>query len=403
MFRVFVTDASERAALAVIRSLGRREIEVTAGHSTSFNAGFLSKYCKHKALYVSPQKNRTGFVRSLLKLVKKGNFDLLIPITDFTAMPLSQHKEEFEPYVAVAVPPYDIAGKVFDKAQTIQIASKCDIPHPQTFFIEDVDDVAKVASEINYPIVIKPRMKVMWVNDSAVVLKVSSRNYAYGPKDLVTKYHRMVSQHRELTKTRVLPMIQEYVLGTGYGVEVLMDRSEPKAVFMHKRLREYPITGGASTLRESVRNDEVIDLGIRILKGLDWHGVAMVEFRGDEGLREPKLMEVNGRFWGSLPLAISSGVDFPYLLCMMMLNEDVGHHFNYRVGVKQRWLFPGDLLWLLSSLRSRPNRLRALKGFVASFRVPDDTFSLDDPLPMFGDFGAIVEALKTGSSLRYPA
>ncbi len=88
MPKVIVTDASERAALAVIRSLGKRGIEVIAADSINFNMGFLSKYCKRRIVYPSPLKNKGGFVDSMLRLVKNESFDLLIPITDFTMVPL---------------------------------------------------------------------------------------------------------------------------------------------------------------------------------------------------------------------------------------------------------------------------------------------------------------------------
>jgi hypothetical protein len=99
--------------------------------------------------------------------------------------------------------------------------------------------------------------------------------------------------------------------GDSLGVSALFDEnSRVKAAFVHRRLREYPITGGPSTLRESVSRPEILELGLSLLKALDWFGVAMVEFKMDPRDDTPKLMEVNPRFWGSLQLAISSGVHF---------------------------------------------------------------------------------------------
>ena len=122
MPKVIVTDSSERAALAVIRSLGRRGIEVVAVDSTSFNTGFLSKYCSRRIICPPPQKNKRKFVDSMLRLVRNENFDLLIPITDFTMIPILERRDEIEEYVKVAAPPLKTAVKAFDKVQTIKIA-----------------------------------------------------------------------------------------------------------------------------------------------------------------------------------------------------------------------------------------------------------------------------------------
>ena len=218
--KVLVTDASKREALAIIRSLGKKGIEVTAADSKCFNAGFLSRYCKHRVLYPPPERSKRKFVKSMLGLVKRERFDLLIPVTDFTVMPISEHKEDFEKYVRVATPEYETMLKAFDKAQTMQIAAEHNIPHPKTFIIEDKKCVRKLAEEINYPAVIKPRMRVMWASDQALTLKVTHRNYAWDRSDLVAKYSRIVAILEKSSVSSHLPMVQEYVAGEGYGVEV---------------------------------------------------------------------------------------------------------------------------------------------------------------------------------------
>ena len=88
---------------------------------------------------------------------------------------------------------------------------------------------------------------------------------------------------------------------------------------MHRRIRERLVMGGPSTCAESVYDSKLLDYGLRVLKNLKWHGVAMVEFKKDSIDGEFKLMEINPKFWGSLDLAIASGVDFPYLLYNMTI------------------------------------------------------------------------------------
>jgi len=178
-------------------------------------------------------------------------------------------------------------------------------------------------------------------------------------------------------------MVQEFVHGEGCGAEALMHDGEPKALFMHRRLREYPTTGGASTLRESMKDNRLAQLGIKLLQAMEWEGVAMVEFKINASTGEPELIEVNGRFWGSLPLAINSGVDFPYLLYKSMVDKEGFNSSKYRIGLKQRWL-AGDLLWFYSSLINGDGIARSVKEFLRSSTVRDDIMTLDDMAPVCG-------------------
>jgi len=246
-------------------------------------------------------------------------------------------------------------------------------------------------------------MKVFWQRDRGAMLKVTPRNYAYTSRDLIDKYAEIISRLSEMDVPPNFFMVQELVEGEAYGVEALMHEGELKAIFMHKRLREYPVTGGASTLRVSTRNERLARYSVRLLKEMGWEGVAMVEFKMNPCDSNAKLMEVNGRFWGSLSLALNAGVDFPYLMYKLMLGKDVDPCCRYRVGVMQRWLLPGDLLWLYSSIRnSKEGKLKCLIKFLASSHVADDIISLNDFRPTLGavisvlrDFSDVVKGKKT--------
>jgi predicted ATP-grasp superfamily ATP-dependent carboligase len=137
-------------------------------------------------------------------------------------------------------------------------------------------------------------------------------------------------------------------------------------------LREKPLSGGVSVYRESIPLDEsLVGPGTRLLDALDWQGVAMVECKraatGEGKGGRQIIMEVNGRFWGSLQLAIDAGVDFPDLLVRCAAGETVPETRSYRVGVGSRW-FWGDVDHLYLRLRSgngaRGARLAAVRAFL---------------------------------------
>lgn len=307
-------------------------------------------------------------------------------------IPILERRDEFEEYVKVAAPHYKTAIKALDKTQTIKIAEEQGIPCPRTFLFENIGDLREVAKNFKYPVVIKPKTKVVWIKERAITLKVTNKNYAYNFNDLIEKYAKITSQFNGFDIPPDLFLIQEFVEGDGYGVEVLMYNSELKALFMHKRLREYPISGGASTLRVSVRNEKLKNYAVDLLKAMGWEGVAMVEFKLDEKSGDVWFIEVNGRFWGSLQLAISSGVDFPYLLYKSLMDGNAESYDSYVEGVMQKWLIPGDLLWFFASLMdNKRSKISTFASFLSSFKTPDDIVSSNDVSPTAG---ALFETAK---------
>lgn len=367
MSRVFVTDAQMRSSLAVIRSLGKRGLKVTAGEETKFATGFFSKYCKHKIAYPSPQKNKKEFVDFLVKTLRKNDYDVLFPVADACLEPIVKNEEEISQYTSIALPPSRIFLRAYDKGVTLKIAMKNGIPCPKTYFPNNLDEIYNTKNELEYPVIIKPR-----IGFGRRGIEICN-----SPKELVAKYEKVRVKYDKL-------LIQEYIpCGEELGVYTLFNfGSKPRAVTVQRRLRSYPVSGGPSTLRETVKNEtskKAMKIAFKLLKVMKWVGVAMVEFRVDARDGILKLMEVNPRFWGSLELSILAGVDFPYLLYRMIMDGDIEPALDYKKEVKCRWLLPGDILWFLSG----PNKLKNLPAFL-KFNANYDIISSEDPMPTLG-------------------
>jgi predicted ATP-grasp superfamily ATP-dependent carboligase len=144
-----------------------------------------------------------------------------------------------------------------------------------------------------------------------------------------------------------------------------------------------------SVYRESIAPDaDLLDRSRALLDRFAWTGVAMVEYKRDVARRRDYLMEINGRFWGSLQLAIDAGVDFPRLLVEAALGAAPGPVPAYRVGVRSRWWW-GQVDHLIALIR-RPQARRAapLYGALAQmlggpFRAGDreEVLRWGDPRP----------------------
>lgn len=364
MGKVFVTDAQMRSSLAVIRSLGKNGLDVTAGEETKFATGFFSKYCNHHVVYPSPKKHKSEFLDYMLNKIEKNKYDVIMPVADACLLPLIEHEKEISKHCILALPKRKTFMKAFDKGQTLKIALENGIPCPKTYFINDLNELENITNELKYPLIIKPRVS----SGSRGVQLCKSSN------ELVTKFNKVFAEYGPL-------LVQEYIpYGEEIGVYALFNfNSEPRAVTVQKRIRSYPISGGPSTLRKTIKNDEAVEIAFKLLKIMGWVGVAMVEFRVDPRDNVPKLMEVNPRFWGSLQLSILSGVDFPYLLYKMLVEGDVEPVLDYKKEIECRWLLPGDILWFLST----SNKLNNISEFI-KFNKNDDILSLEDPGPTLG-------------------
>ncbi|MBA7616773.1 D-alanine--D-alanine ligase [subsurface metagenome] len=363
--KVLVTDAQMRNSLAIIRSLGKNGLEVTGAEETRFATGFFSRYCKHKIVYPGSHKYPDGFVKCLLDVVRKAHYEAIFPVTDSTAVAIAKYKDKFSKYTLVPLPDYEVLIKVMDKAETIKVAQENGISCPKTYLIDDIKEVETVKDGLQFPVVIKPRRS----SGSRGLTLCRSQ------EELSARYPKIVAAYGPC-------MVQEYIPhgGEELGVYVLLNfNSELRAVTVQKRLRSYPVSGGPSTLRETVKRPELVEIALRLLKALQWWGIAMVEFKIDPRDNQPKLMEVNPRWWGSLQLSILSGVDFPYLLYKLITEGDIEPVSDYKVGVRCRWLLPGDILWFLSAQRKLHNLPKFLK-----YERNDDIISWKDLGPTFG-------------------
>ncbi len=353
---VLVTDGHLRSGLAVVRSLGRRGINVTSGARTRFATAHYSKYTDQTFVYPSAERSPIAFRDSLLSYLDDNEqIDAVIPVGHYTTRCVSEYKDDFEEYTTVPVPEYEIFQQAWNKAQTFRAAARLDIPRPETTFPASVTAAISAADTLGYPVVVKPRSGS------------GSRGLHFAETE-----EELHEAYTSIEATDEPPILQEMIPqhGEGLGTGFLFNtEGESKAEFAYRRLREYPPDGGPSTLRESIDGDTIRRYGRQLLEHLDWPGIAMVEFKRDPRDGVPKLMEINPRFWGSLHLPLHAGVDFPWLLWQYSQAIPIKEQGGYRTGVRCRYLYPGDLLYLLAQ--------RDFEAFQAMFPLRDEELYYD--------------------------
>lgn len=374
---VLVLDGMWNKSLAAVRSLGIRGMRVTAGEHTVFAASIFSRYCARRVIYPSPASSPARFMRWLLRELRSRPYDMVMPTEYSTQQLLAANREKIIELTRLPVAEETLTANIHNKAWLLRHAMAAGIPCPATEFF---DDVTRLHADFEYPVVIKPRES----SGSRGIVIVKTKD------EFIPAYKAVHARYPN-------PLVQEYIPNGGaYGVGALFNRScEPRAAFVYKRLREYPVSGGPSTLRESVRNNEIKDLALHLLKSLGWTGLAHVEFRVDSRDNKPRLMEVNPRVWGSMHLPVISGMDFPYLLYRMAMDGDIKPQWFYKTGVRCRWLVHGDALHLLSQLC----RLKLPPGFFER-NDGDDIISADDPLPLIGRLSSCLPLLYSREMWR---
>lgn len=372
-----VTPGDLRSALAVTRSLGRRGIAVTVADQRGRSLAGASRYC-HESLRLSSAATAPhAFLRDIQHALEQGKHRVVIPVDDVALSLIAQARTQLEDIAALPFPDAETIQQAHDKAALAALAQEHGVPVPRTVVIRDSADLETAIRRIGFPAVVKARVSRVGV--AGRWRSAPGTHYVRTPAELEAAWRSVDAAIPE-------PIVQECIPGEGRGVFVLMNRGRLRAAFAHRRLREKPPSGGVSVLSESIALDpRLLAHAQRILEALKWHGVAMVEFKHDARDGIARLLEINGRFWGSLQLAVDAGVDFPYLLYRLAVDGDVEPVLTYAAGVRLRWSL-GNADWLLLRLREGAGAGRKLRAVVELARSTGKTtrgevFRRDDPGP----------------------
>ncbi len=377
--KVLVLGQDNRSCLSVARSLGRQNLTVHLAWTSPDSLVRHSRYVQkiHDIPPYAPDDD--AWKEKLISILNREKYTLVIPCSDPTILPLQHHRTAFANLAKIYTLSDDVFETVFDKTRLTKLAETLGVKVPKSETLTALEQVERVTKKLGFPIILKP-----------------SASFRIG--NLRRKNHVCRADNKEEARNLVKGMLrsgavqaQSYFTGKGVGVEVLVSEGEILLSFQHERVHE-PIGGGGSSYRKSVAlKPELLDATIRLMKSLRYTGVAMVEFMVNIETKDWILVEINGRFWGSLPLAIVSGVDFPYALYQLLVENKKDFSKNYRQGIFCRNTSK-DFQWLLDQVRAKPSErkhprfplLAFLKeGIVNLIRIREknDTLVWDDPKP----------------------
>jgi predicted ATP-grasp superfamily ATP-dependent carboligase len=277
---------------------------------------------------------------------------------------------------------------VINKDKTYEIAKKIGITTPVNYDI----DKGVIPDEIRFPVILK------WANPNIVSALLNKHQipllkceYCYTNEELKHALDRYQALDQQ-------PLVQSYCPGHGLGHLIYMHQGKAILCFQHKRIHEWPPEGGVSTLCESIdlsENAALFIKSIELLQTINWEGPAMVEYKVDAKTGDSFLMEINGRFWGSLPLAHYAGAHFAWTHYLVNVLNDVPDQPKILFGIRCMFVIPEfkrliKIIFQRKSIQDKSlciNVWQDLSIFIAHiikgryFYV----FDLNDPRPFFED------------------
>jgi predicted ATP-grasp superfamily ATP-dependent carboligase/protein-tyrosine-phosphatase len=389
--KVLVLGHDTRAFLSVVRSLGRAGIDVHVAWFEEGAPALRSRYVAQAHRIPAYRPDTVAWKDGLAALMRRERFDLVIPCDDQRGLPLAAHRAELERWGRVALPSSEALDVVSDKLKTAELARSLGLPVPREAVVSERRELTAVRDRFSPPLILKP-----------------ARSYTLADLEARRLVRRAASwEAADVLLDQMLAdgpiAVQEFCPGQGIGVELLLSEGAPLMAFQHLRLHE-PLHGGGSSYRRGVPvSKELLDAALKLLGALHYTGVAMVEFKRDAASGRWVLLEVNARFWGSLPLALASGANFPLALFQLLVEGRTEFKEGFRVGLCARNL-RADARWHLVNLRadrsdptlnSRPwtSVLLETCASLLTGRERTDTFTLDDPAPGFAEAGQLARAL----------
>lgn len=332
--KVLVTDSNYKHTLGIIRVLGKTNATIDL-------IGYDKSLCTYSrfanAVVFSQDKFCDAYLDEFISFIKENKYDFLLPVSAKSVEFVSKYQHSISQFTRVFVPKYESVQLCLDKYKTYEFFKGSEVLQPQTLMLDNITDIDEKLKSVSYPVAIKGK-------DEFSKIETVYANNSKQLKRIIHSFHETY---------RSFPLIQSKIIGGGYGFFALYENGHCVSYFMHKRIREYPVNGGSSTCAESYFDQELYESGKRVLDMLKWNGVAMVEFKKCQNTGKYILIEINPKYWGSLDLALASGILFPM---QTVFNNDIlrksGDAIQYKYPIRYHWPFDGDILHVLRRPKS---------------------------------------------------
>ncbi len=303
----FVLGIETQIGVGVVRELGRAGVRVIGLANRKHSIGLSSRYLE-RGIVAGPARD-DSLVSRIRELGEEYGGAVLLAISETDLAWLISNRGEFG-QVKVVAPEAETFRRVLDKARTLELAKKAGIRTPMTHAPRSIDEWRSACAAIRYPVVVK------WADPMLAMPQLRAHKLPLLKLEFAANASELQEIGNRFAPAGIWPLIQEYCPGRGLGQFFFMRKGEAVRRFQHLRIAEWPPEGGFSSVCDAVpltQHQDLQERSIALLNAIGWEGCAMVEYRLDDKSGEAALMEVNGRFWGSFPLAVQAGAGFATL------------------------------------------------------------------------------------------
>jgi D-aspartate ligase len=357
-------------ALGVARSLGRRGIPVWVLTERAEPLARFSRYAVRSVPW--PDGDESERVAFLEELARSDGIQgwALIPTADGTAAMVARFHQQLNEHYTLTTPGWDVVRWTYDKRLTHALAQRLRVPSPRTFSADAALNGAGAA--VGFPAVLKPAIK-----EESNALTAAKAWLIEDRQELKRRYGEASS----LLDPELL-MVQELIPGGGeaqFSYAALCEDGVPLASLTARRTRQYPADfGRASTYVETVVCEEVVEPSLHLLRELGYTGLIELEYKRDRRDGVLKLLDMNPRVWGWHTLCVRAGVDFPWLLWLLVSGGKIP---ATRAQPGVGWLrLCTDTP---TAIKEMLGRRLPLREYARSLRRPRESaiFAWDDPAP----------------------
>jgi predicted ATP-grasp superfamily ATP-dependent carboligase len=332
----FVLDINVFGGLGAVRSLAREGVPVIGIAPDSSRFGFATRYGTAKQC-PNPVTQPEDLLRFLLhegrRLTEPG---ILLPASDEFVLFLWRYQDELRERFRFNTAPPEIMEAGVNKRKQYELAERCGVPYPTTFYPETMDEVRQIEDRLDYPVFIKPCYSHLW--------RARFPNRGKGIE--ISSPQALVDAFEEILRTDLQVMVQEIIPGPDsqhFNVRAYVGESgDILAEFVSRKLRQWPVQFGVGTMAESITDPTLLALGLRYFRETGFRGFGYVEFKRDSRDGQPKMIELNARFSAQIIHSTDCGVNFPLIQYLDLAGRSPAPQTTYRTGV--RWLSAvGDL------------------------------------------------------------
>ena len=356
MRALIVEDGTQRGALAAVRSLGRAGYEVAVASPQKGHAA-RSRYCARWHAIPAPVEPTGVFAGAVSDLVARHGYEVAFGVGDAEAIALSEHRDVIG--CELGYPDHDVVRSSFDKVWVAEAAERAGIAVPR-----------QVEGDPVFPVLVKER-----IHGPETATATSMRVFATRADDAA----ELADALGAIEERGGVPVVEEFVTGPLEALVVFAHEGSVRAISHQVADKVYPPGAGVSVRATTIAVDDALALKVDdLIADMGWSGVAEMQFlRPPDG--EARLIDFNGRFYGSLALAIAAGVDLPVLWARAISGDPPVKQIRARAGVRYQWL-EGDLRRAVRQ-RGETGIMDVLRTLAVAPRATHSIWGASDPWP----------------------